>query len=105
MREAPSLTLIEDLLAAGAEVVAHDPVAMAEAERRLGYRVKYASDEYAALDGADALVIVTDWHEYRHPDFGRMKAPLRNPVVIDGRNLYSPDRMADLGFTYRSIGR
>jgi UDPglucose 6-dehydrogenase len=105
MRDAPSLTAIEDLLAAGAAVVAHDPVAIAEAKRRLGARIEYASDQYVALEGADALAVITDWHEYRHPDFARIKAALRRPVVVDTRNLYSVDRMKGLGLTYYSIGR
>jgi UDPglucose 6-dehydrogenase len=105
MREAPSLALIEDLLAAGATVVAHDPVAMEEARSRLGDRIELARDEYTALEGADALAVVTDWHEYRHPNFLRIKAALRRPVVIDGRNLFSVDRMRSMGFTYDSIGR
>jgi UDPglucose 6-dehydrogenase len=105
MREAPSLTLIDDLLAAGATVRAHDPVAMPEAERKLGGRVTFVSSSYDALNGADALAVVTDWNEYRHPDFARIKATLRRPVVIDGRNLYSLQRMAELGFVYHSIGR
>jgi UDPglucose 6-dehydrogenase len=105
MRDAPSLTLIAGLLEAGASVVAHDPVAMQEARHRLGDSIEYAENEYAALDGADALIVVTDWHEYRHPDFPRIKSQLRRPVLIDGRNLYSSDRMRELGFTYSSIGR
>ena len=105
MRESPALTLIDALLAAGATVVAHDPEAMAEAERRLDARIGYAKTNYDALDGADALVIVTDWNEYRFPDFARIKAALRKPVVIDGRNLYDPSKMQQLGFTYLSIGR
>jgi UDPglucose 6-dehydrogenase len=105
MREAPSLVLIEDLLAAGATVVAHDPVAMEEARVRLGERIELARDEYTALDGADALAVVTDWHEYRHPDFARIKAALRRPIVVDGRNLFPTDRMRSMGFTYDSIGR
>jgi UDPglucose 6-dehydrogenase len=105
MREAASLVLIEDLLAAGAEVVAHDPVAMHETKRRLGDRIGYANTSYDALDGADALVIVTDWNEYRHPDFARIKATLKTPVVVDGRNLYDTRKMASLGFRYASIGR
>lgn len=105
MREAPSLVLIEQLLAAGATVVAHDPVAMHETERRVGDRIAYAENGYAALDGADALVIVTDWNEYRHPDFARMKNALKRPVVVDGRNLYDARKMRSLGFTYDSIGR
>ena len=105
MREAPALTLIEDLVSNGAEVVAHDPVAMREARRRLGDRIELSDTNYEALQGADALVVVTEWNEYRHPDFGRMKGLLKRPVVIDGRNLYSPEKMSALGFTYVSIGR
>ncbi|MDQ6925747.1 MAG: UDP-glucose/GDP-mannose dehydrogenase family protein, partial [Candidatus Eremiobacteraeota bacterium] len=105
MRESPALTLIEGLLAAGASVIAHDPEAMREAQRRLGTRIEYATTNYEAVNGADALVIVTDWSEYRNPDLPRVKAGLRHPVVIDGRNLYDPARMAALGFRYASIGR
>jgi UDPglucose 6-dehydrogenase len=105
MRESPALALIESVLGAGGTIVAHDPAAMEEARRRLGDRVCYAATNYEALSDADALVIVTDWNEYRHPDFKRMIEALRRPVVIDGRNLYDPARMASLGFTYRSIGR
>ena len=105
MREAPSIVLIDQLLDAGAEVIAHDPVAMHEARRRIGDRIAYADTSYAALPGADALVIVTDWNEYRHPDFGRIKETLKNAVVVDGRNLYDRRKMAALGFTYASMGR
>jgi len=105
MRESPALTLIDDLLARGAAVVAHDPVAMDEAHRRLGERIEYAETNYAAVKGADALVVVTDWNEYRHPDFARIRKLLRRPVIIDGRNLYDPAKMAELGFRYDSIGR
>jgi UDPglucose 6-dehydrogenase len=105
MREAPSLVLIDALLAAGAQVVAHDPVAMHEAQRRLGTRIGYAESSYGALDGADALVVVTEWNEYRRPDFERMRKTLKSPVVVDGRNLYDAERMRRLGFMYESIGR
>ena len=105
MRDAPSLTLIEDLLEAGATVCAHDPAAMKEARHKLGDRITYAETNYDALHDADALVVVTDWNEYRHPDFSRVKAMLRRPVIIDGRNLYDPQRMGEQGFTYVSIGR
>lgn len=105
MRESPALTLIESLLEAGAAVVAHDPVAMPEARRRLGDRIEYTDSNYDALTGADALVVVTDWNQFRHPDFERIKSSLQRPIVIDGRNLYHPEKMAALGFTYRSIGR
>ena len=105
MREAPALVLIEELLGAGAIVVAHDPVAMHETARRIGKSIAYASSNYEAIEGADALIVVTDWNEYRHPDFDRIKAALKNHVVIDGRNLYDARKMRSLGFTYDSIGR
>jgi len=105
LRESPSLTLIDELRSSGVSVVAHDPVAMPEAKRRLGETIAFADTNYDALTGADALVIVTDWNEYRHPDFARMLGALKQPVVIDGRNLYDPARMAALGFSYHSIGR
>jgi UDPglucose 6-dehydrogenase len=105
MREAPSLVTIEGLLARGARVVVHDPVAMEEAHRHLGDRVTYAHSNYEALAGADALVIHTEWQPYRRPDFARMKASLKAPLVFDGRNLWDPADMAALGFEYHSIGR
>ena len=105
MREAPSLDLIEELLENGATVTAHDPAAMEETRRRIGNRIEYAPTNYEALPDADALVIVTDWNEYRHPDFSRIKASLHRPIIIDARNLYSTTKMRSLGFTYSSIGR
>ncbi|NUQ21392.1 MAG: UDP-glucose/GDP-mannose dehydrogenase family protein [Gemmatimonadaceae bacterium] len=105
MREAPALTLIDELRGAGASVVAHDPAAMHETKRRIGDAIEYAQTSYEAIEGADALVVMTDWNEYRHPDFNRIKKALKRPVVVDGRNLYDPERMRTLGFTYLSIGR
>jgi UDPglucose 6-dehydrogenase len=105
LRESPALTLIDDLLAAGASVVAHDPVAMDAARAQLDGRVTLAPTSYDALPGADALVIVTDWNEYRNPNFARIRDALARPVVVDGRNLFDPGRMASLGFTYHSVGR
>ena len=105
MRESAALVLIDDLLAAGATVVAHDPAAMHEAERRLGKTISYAASSHDAATGADALVIVTDWNEYRFPDFTKLKRALRQPNLVDGRNLYDPAKMRALGFIYRSIGR
>jgi UDPglucose 6-dehydrogenase len=105
MREAPALTLIDELLAAGASVAVHDPVAMPEAKHRLGDRVTFAASSYDALVDADALAVVTDWNEYRHPDFERIRTTLRRPVIVDGRNLYALHRMAELRFTYHSVGR
>jgi UDPglucose 6-dehydrogenase len=105
MREAPALTLIERLVGAGATVTGHDPAAMHEAKRRLDGKIRYAETNYDALIDADALVVVTDWNEYRHPDFARIKGALKRPVIVDGRNLYDPDKMRAMGFTYLSIGR
>ena len=105
MREAPSLVLIDSLLRAGATITAHDPAAVHETQRRIGNAIRYAETNYDALEGADALVVVTDWNEYRHPDFERIKKTLRRPVLVDGRNLYDPAKMVSLGFTYTSIGR
>ena len=105
MRESPAVTLIDALLAAGATVRAHDPEAMSVARSIWGERVTYAADPYAAVDGADALCVVTEWLVYRTPDFDRIKASLRAPVIVDGRNLYEPARLAKLGFRYAGIGR
>jgi UDPglucose 6-dehydrogenase len=105
MRESPSIELIEMLLEAGATVAAHDPEAMVSARRVFGERIQYAERMYDAVTGADALVIVTEWLEYRNPDFRRIRESLSAPIVVDGRNLYDPRRMASLGFTYHSVGR
>jgi len=105
VRESPSLVLIEALLCAGAKVQVHDPAAMKTAAHQLGNRVKYANHAYDALGGADALAIVTEWLEYRNPDFTRIKTLLNRPLIVDGRNLYDPAKLGRLGFTYDSIGR
>jgi UDPglucose 6-dehydrogenase len=105
VREAPSLVVIEALLSAGARVSAFDPEAVDNARRVLEDRIDYAANAYQALDGADALVVVTEWNEFRFPDFDRVRSLLKNPVVFDGRNVYDPRRMAAMGFTYYSIGR
>jgi UDPglucose 6-dehydrogenase len=105
MREAPALTLIEALLAEGVSVCAHDPAAIDHARSLLGNRIDYAETNYEALAGADALVVVTDWNEYRHPDFERVKRTLKQPVIVDGRNLYDVEKMRELGVRYHSIGR
>jgi UDPglucose 6-dehydrogenase len=105
MREAPSLTIIEKLLSLGAQVRAHDPEALKEARKFFGDRVTYSHNQYEILTGADALVIITDWSEYRNPDFDRIAAELKSPLVIDGRNLYKPERMRGAGFTYIPLGR
>jgi UDPglucose 6-dehydrogenase len=105
MREAPSVEVIEGLLAKGAQVVAHDPVAERTARRVFGDRIRYTQVPYQALEGADGLFVVTEWNEFRHPDFDRMKALMKQPVVFDGRNIYDPTRMRELGFTYMALGR
>ena len=105
MRESPSIPLVEGALAAGATVVVHDPKAHDTAEHVFGGRVTYAADLWAAVEGADALCIVTEWLVYRNPDFDRLKRTLKRPLIIDGRNLWDPVRMTQLGFTYHGIGR
>lgn len=104
MREAPSIVIIEKLLAEGASVSAYDPVAMEEAKHDLGDSITYANDEYATLDNADALLVVTEWSEFRVPDFKKLKEKLKQPLIFDGRNIFELDRMADLGFEYHCIG-
>jgi UDPglucose 6-dehydrogenase len=107
MREAPSLALIADLLAAGATVTAYDPVAMHEAQRVLGEndRITYATNPNDALTNADALVIVTEWKEFRSPDFDLIKQRLKQPLIVDGRNLYDPVLVRAIGLDYLAIGR
>ena len=105
MREAPAITIIQRLLDAGAKVRAFDPEARDIAAGIFGKRISLCDSGYDALKGADALAIVTEWHEFREPDFVRMKALLKQPVIFDGRNLYAPSAMQALGFTYLSIGR
>jgi UDPglucose 6-dehydrogenase len=105
MREAPAITIVERLLAEGAKVQAYDPEAMRVAKGIFGAKVHLAEKSYDALKGADALAVVTEWNEFREPDFARMRKLMRAPVVFDGRNIYSPEQMRAQGFTYVSIGR
>jgi UDPglucose 6-dehydrogenase len=105
MREAPSIPLIKGLLARGARVQAYDPEAMEIARDVFGGRIEFAKSGYEALKGTDALVVVTEWNEFREPDYGRMKKLMRQPVVFDGRNIYTPEVIRGQGFTYYSIGR
>jgi UDPglucose 6-dehydrogenase len=105
MREAPSIEIVKGLKERGATVRGHDPVALKTAEEVLGDDVEYYSDNYAALKDADALIVVTEWSQYRTPDFDRIKTLLETPVIFDGRNLYRPDLLEELGFTHYSIGR
>jgi UDPglucose 6-dehydrogenase len=105
MREAPAVPLIKGLLAAGAEVQAYDPEAMIVAKGIFGKQITYADSSYAALSGADALALITEWSEFREPDYARMKKVMRGAVIFDGRNIYNPDQIRAQGFTYYSMGR
>jgi UDPglucose 6-dehydrogenase len=115
MREAPSRVIIQELVKRGAQIVAHDPVAMPEARHCLELdfkgdpeglkQVSLVDDPMAATQDADALVIVTEWKAFRSPDFDLLKAKLKNPIIFDGRNLYEPQAMQELGIEYQGIGR
>jgi UDPglucose 6-dehydrogenase len=105
MREAPSVPLVSGLLALGASINAYDPEAMKTARSLFGSKISYADNGYAALTGADGLAIVTEWNEFREPDYARMRKLMRTPVIFDGRNLYNPESIRAQGFTYFSIGR
>ncbi len=105
MREAPSVVIINRLLRSGARIIAHDPVAMTEARKIFKNRITLADDGYEALRGADALAVVTEWNEFRVPDFKKIKRLMRAPVLFDGRNIYNQDELRKLGFTYYGIGR
>jgi len=105
MRDAPAITVIESLVGAGARVQAFDPEAMEEARKMFGDRIQYTHRNYDALHGASALLILTEWNEFRRPDFDRVKKLMMHPVIFDGRNIYDPADLRKLGFTYYSIGR
>jgi UDPglucose 6-dehydrogenase len=105
IREAPSLTFIDEMLGDGVKLRVHDPEALENVRARYGSQLTYCDRPYEALGGADGLVIVTEWQEFRNPNFASMRAALREPVIFDGRNLYDPRQMAEAGFTYYSIGR
>ena len=111
MREAPSITLVESLLKAGALVRAYDPEATETARRAMPQdpqaegTLRFMTEQYAAVEGADALVLVTEWPQFRAPDFARLRTQMRYPVVIDGRNQYQPDEVREMGFRYQSVGR
>jgi UDPglucose 6-dehydrogenase len=105
MREAPAIALINRLLKAKAKVQAFDPQAHAVARRLFGKKITLADKSYSALRGADALVIATEWNEFREPDFARMRKLMKSPVIFDGRNIYKPETMKTQGFTYYSVGR
>lgn len=107
MREAPSIVIIDALLKLNAKIRAYDPVAMQEAAKIFGENpsICLCEDEYSALEGSDGLLLITEWHQFRYPDFNRMAEIMRSKVIFDGRNLYSPGTVKELGFTYYGIGR
>ncbi len=105
VREAPALVLIEQMLAAGAQVSATDPVAIEATQKVLGERIRFEANNYDCAKDADALVLVTEWHQYRRPDFERLKKLMKSPVVVDGRNAWNPAELKATGFTYYGIGR
>jgi len=105
VRDAPALDLLDQLLAGGAQVTVYDPEAMAHVKAIHGDRLTYAAGAMEALDGAECLAIVTEWGDFRHPDFDEMARRMRSPTIFDGRNLYAPAEMRSRGFVYHSIGR
>src|SRR5207344_1828783 len=105
MREAPAAVIIQGLLDGGATVRAYDPKAMTVAQRVFGDRVRFCRRSYEAVEGADALVVATEWNEFREPDFARIKEGMRRPAIFDGRNIYKPASVREHGFHYEGIGR
>ena len=105
MREAPSITIANELIAKGAKLQVHDPVAIKEARKIFHRKVNYCEQPYDALKGAHALVLVTEWAEFRNPDFNRMKELMAGAAVFDGRNIYDPKTMKEHGFEYFGIGQ
>ncbi|MCF8336001.1 MAG: UDP-glucose/GDP-mannose dehydrogenase family protein [Bacteroidales bacterium] len=105
MREAPSITIIEKLTKAGAKVTGYDPIAMQEAKRKLGNKIEYTNDQYEAIRDADALILVTEWSEFRVPQWDKMEKLMKNKLIFDGRNIYEPKDMEEWGWTYYGIGR
>lgn len=104
IREAPSLEIIKLLKDVSCKIKAYDPVAMKETKGQIGDSIEYANDPYAALENADCLMLVTEWNEFRFPDWNRIKGLLKTPIVFDGRNLYDVNEMKALGFDYFGIG-
>jgi UDPglucose 6-dehydrogenase len=105
MRDAPAIAIIEKLLEHGATIAAYDPEAMEEAKRIFGSRIQLCANNYSCLNGADALLLITEWQAFRNPNFERMKSSMRQPVVFDGRNIYDPAHLREQGFTYYGVGR
>jgi UDPglucose 6-dehydrogenase len=105
MRDAPVVPIVNELVERGASIAAYDPEAMEEARRILGSRIQLCSTNYACLEGADALLLITEWQAFRNPNFERMKGMMRQPVIFDGRNIYDPENLHELGFTYYGVGK
>ena len=105
MRDAPSVKIIDSLLTEDATITAYDPEALEEAKKIFNTRIQFASNNYGCVEGADALLLITEWQAFRNPNFERMKTVMRQPVIFDGRNVYDPAHVRELGFTYYSIGR
>jgi UDPglucose 6-dehydrogenase len=105
MREAPSVVLIEGLLKRGATVLAYDPEAMQEAKNHLQNRIQYSASKMEALVDVDALILVTEWHEFRNPEWPAVKKAMKQHIVFDGRNIFDPDRLREFGFEYHGVGR
>ncbi len=105
MRESPAIQVIKSLLQEGCKIVAFDPAAMERARQVLGDKITFAKDPYVAAEGADALLILTEWKEFSNLDLARLKRLLRHPTVLDGRNLYDPAAMKEAGLNYYSVGR
>ena len=105
MREAPAITIINLLLEKGAKIQAYDPKAMESAKYHFADKITYAKNSYDAINDADALLLLTEWNEFRRPDFDRIKSTLKTPLIFDGRNQYDAKRMRERGFTYYSIGK
>ena len=105
MREAPSINIINELLKAGAQICAFDPKAIDTAKKIFGTEIEYAKSSYAALNGADALILATEWNEFQNPDFDLIKSSLKEPVIFDGRNQYSPQKLKEMGFEYHCVGK
>jgi len=104
MREAPSIVIINKLLKRGAKIKAYDPVALPNARKEFGNRIDYGRDNYDVLKGADALIVITEWNEFRRPNFEKMMKLMRSPIIFDGRNIYSSRRLKEMGFEYYGIG-
>jgi UDPglucose 6-dehydrogenase len=105
MREAPAVNIINKLLNSGAKIQAYDPKACDEAKKIFGDKIKYVQNNYDALENADGLIIVTEWNEFRRPDYDKMKKLLKYPVIFDGRNQYDPKRLLERGFDYFCVGK